>query len=110
MNALLPIAAPTQTLTVGDSSSAGGCGAGLTNRPFGPPTTNDPCGLGGPLNHVDREIAHWRALGKPHLADGLQAARAKFAVAFKVQEPVFVPTDAQRRFYAFTSRLRGDAA
>lgn len=106
--AAVSIGAPCESPPVGFHGEPRKGAAAAPNRPtqFGPPTTHAPDGAGGPLNPYDREIRHWRAVGKPHLADGLQLARAMINRAFNQLEPVWVPTDGQLAIYS----LRAGAA
>lgn len=69
---------------------------GVAAKIYGPLTTHRMTGAGGPFNSWDNRIANLRDRGQHEHAAALQAARAKFNVAFLLLEPVWVPTNGQR--------------
>lgn len=66
------------------------------NHRYGPLTTSDMAGAGGPFNKFDNDIAAARRRGNPLLAARLQEARARINLSFGVLEPVWIATDHQR--------------
>jgi hypothetical protein len=73
---------------------------------YGPLTTSDLRGAGGPANQWDIWIRNALRRGDAKAAADLQASRAKLAITFETLEPVWVPTPHQRLMLA----LRGGAA
>lgn len=73
---------------------------------YGPPTTRQNTGAGGPFNYWDIRINAALRRGNPLLADELREARALVCLTFGVLEPAWVPTKGQRALYNFTSNLR----
>jgi hypothetical protein len=64
--------------------------------PFGPPTTTNRDGAGGPGNTWDRAIATHLRMGNREAADRIQQARARWNIALGMFEPVYVPSCAGR--------------
>jgi hypothetical protein len=64
--------------------------------PFGPPTTTNRDGAGGPGNTWDRAIATHLRMGNRKAADRIQQSRARWNIALGIFEPVYVPSCAGR--------------
>ena len=101
MNVTLPIATSN---SVGDPQPIIGRGD-VAASIYGPPTTDNPCGAGGPVNRWECDIAAALRRGDADLAKSLQGARARINLAFGKLEPVFVPSDGQRVFWNMVARL-----